>query len=357
MQPVLVCTEAGRPVGLAIDKIVDIVEERLDIELRTEAPGILGAAILRGKTAEIVDLSHYLGEALGARLDPKSGTGNHAIRLLLVDDSLFFRNMLAPLLKASGYEVTLAASAEEALALRERGAMFDLIVSDRYAGDGRHRACRAHQGRSALGTHPADRALLAHQPAPDREEPRGRLCELCRQVRPADADEHASGLLQTLGSGGMSAEDNGEQATEGLVTVVTGGQLFGLKVLRVRDVFVPRGLSQVPLAPPEVAGLLNLRGRIVTAIDVRRRLGLSPRTDGGTPVAVGIEERGELYGLIVDRVGDVVWLKPSSYDTNPANLDQRWAKVCAGVHRLDQGLLVVLDVDKVLNLTQFGVAA
>jgi two-component system, chemotaxis family, sensor kinase CheA len=70
MQPVLVFTEAGRPVGLAIDKIVDIVEERLDIELRTEAPGILGAAILRGKTAEIVDLSHYLGEARGARLIP-----------------------------------------------------------------------------------------------------------------------------------------------------------------------------------------------------------------------------------------------------------------------------------------------
>ena len=67
-----------------------------------------------------------------------------------------------------------------------------------------------------------------------------------------------------------------EQATEGYVTVVTGGQLFGLKLERVRDVFVPRGLSEVPLAPPEVAGLLNLRGRIVTAIDLRRRLGLPP---------------------------------------------------------------------------------
>jgi purine-binding chemotaxis protein CheW len=155
----------------------------------------------------------------------------------------------------------------------------------------------------------------------------------------------------------MSAENNDEQATEGYVTVVTGGQLFGFKLARVRDVFVPRGLSEVPLAPPEIAGLLNLRGRIVTAIDLRRRLGLPPRTDGGTPVAVGIEERGELYGLIVDRVGDVMWLKPSSYDHNPANLDQRWAKVCAGVHRLDQGLLIVLDVDKVLNLNQFGVAA
>ena len=156
----------------------------------------------------------------------------------------------------------------------------------------------------------------------------------------------------------MRVEGNDlDQATEGFVTVVTGGQLFGLRLERVRDVFVPRGLSQVPLAPPEVAGLLNLRGRIVTAIDLRRRLGLPPREDGGAPVAVGIEERGELYGLIVDRVGDVLRLTRSSYEPNPVNLDQRWAKVCAGVHRLDHGLMVVLDVDKVLDLSDLGVAA
>jgi len=156
----------------------------------------------------------------------------------------------------------------------------------------------------------------------------------------------------------MSADEiELEEATEGYVTVVIGGQLFGLRLERVRDVFVPRGLSQVPLAPPEIAGLLNLRGRIVTAIDLRRRLGLPPRSDGGSPVAVGIEERGELYGLIVDRVGDVLRLKRSSYDANPVNLDQRWSKVCAGVHRLDHGLMVVLDVDKILDLSRFGVAA
>jgi purine-binding chemotaxis protein CheW len=156
----------------------------------------------------------------------------------------------------------------------------------------------------------------------------------------------------------MRAEDSElDQATEGFVTVVTGGQLFGLRLERVGDVFVPRGLSQVPLAPPEVAGLLNLRGRIVTAIDLRRRLGLPPRDDGSAPFAVGIEERGELYGLIVDRVGDVLRLKRSSYESNPVNLDQRWAKVCAGVHRLDHGLMVVLDVDKVLDLRDLGVAA
>jgi purine-binding chemotaxis protein CheW len=155
----------------------------------------------------------------------------------------------------------------------------------------------------------------------------------------------------------MSAAHESGEATEGFVTVATGGQLFGLRLERVRDVFVPRGLSPVPLAPPEIAGLLNLRGRIVTAIDLRRRLGLPPRSDGGTPVAVGIEERGELYGLMVDRVGDVLRLKPSTYDANPVNLDQRWAKLCAGVHRLDHGLMVVLDVDKILDLSQFGVAA
>jgi purine-binding chemotaxis protein CheW len=155
----------------------------------------------------------------------------------------------------------------------------------------------------------------------------------------------------------MTTSAKFEEATEGFVTVVTGGQLFGLPLDRVRDVFVPRGLSIVPLAPPEIAGLLNLRGRIVTAIDLRLRLGLPAREDGATPVAVGIEERGELYGLIVDRVGDVLRLERSTYEPNPANLDQRWGAVCAGVHRLDRELMVVLDVDKILDLGRLGVAA
>ena len=147
------------------------------------------------------------------------------------------------------------------------------------------------------------------------------------------------------------------QTTEGFVTVVTAGQLFGLKLERVRDVFVPRGLSRVPLAPPEVAGLLNLRGRIVTAIDLRRRLGLGPRDEAGAAVAVGIEERGELYGVIVDKVGDVLWLarchpRGQSRQSRPA-----LGAVCAGVHRLEHGLMVVLDVDKVLDLTCCRAAA
>jgi purine-binding chemotaxis protein CheW len=160
-----------------------------------------------------------------------------------------------------------------------------------------------------------------------------------------------------MGCGGMSGEANHEKATEGFVTVVTAGQLFGLKLERVRDVFVPQGLSSVPLAPPEVAGLLNLRGRIVTALDLRRRLGLPPQEVGMPTVAVGIEERGELYGLIADRVGDVLWLKPSDHEAIPANLDARWEQICSGVYRLDGQLMVVLDIDKVLDFSQFGAAA
>lgn len=155
----------------------------------------------------------------------------------------------------------------------------------------------------------------------------------------------------------MSNEGRHDAVTEGFVTVMTAGQLFGLHLDRVRDVFVPQGLSSVPLAPPEIAGLLNLRGRIVTAIDLRRRLGLSPREEAMPAVAVGIEERGELYGLIADEVGDVLWLDPSNCEMKPANLDARWAQVCTGVHRLDDDILVVLDVDKILDFSQFGAAA
>lgn len=154
----------------------------------------------------------------------------------------------------------------------------------------------------------------------------------------------------------MNRGTNDEQS-EGFVTVFTAGQLFGMKLERVRDVFVPQALSTVPLAPPEVAGVLNLRGRIVTALDLRRRLGLPPREDGKPTVAVGIEDRGELYGLIADKVGDVMWLPASQYEAAPANLDPRWAQVCAGVYRLDGRLLVVLDVDKILDFSQFGAAA
>jgi purine-binding chemotaxis protein CheW len=140
----------------------------------------------------------------------------------------------------------------------------------------------------------------------------------------------------------------GEQLIE-YVTVMIGGQLFGLQISRVQDVFMPDRLTRVPLAPPEIAGVLNLRGRIVTTIDMRRRLGLPPRDDNKPSMAVGIELKGESYGLLIDTVGEVMKLSEATLEPNPVNLDPRLARVSGGVHRLDGQLMVILDVDYVLN--------
>src|ERR1700675_3485656 len=104
------------------------------------------------------------------------------------------------------------------------------------------------------------------------------------------------------------------------VTAVIGGQLFGLPILRVQDVFMPERLTRVPLAPPEIAGVLNLRGRIVTLIDMRCRLGLEKREDDGPCMAIGVESRGESYGLLIDSVGEVLKLDDAACEANPVNL-------------------------------------
>jgi purine-binding chemotaxis protein CheW len=141
------------------------------------------------------------------------------------------------------------------------------------------------------------------------------------------------------------------------VTVMIGSQLFGMAVCDVQDVFSPQAITRVPLAPPEVGGVLNLRGRIVTAIDVRQRLGLPGRKDGLSSMAVGIEKDGESYGLIVDQIGEVLRLELKKLERIPENLDPRWRKVSKGVYRLEDTLLVVLDVDLLMNFDNAARAA
>jgi purine-binding chemotaxis protein CheW len=141
------------------------------------------------------------------------------------------------------------------------------------------------------------------------------------------------------------------------VTVTVGEQLFGLPIERIHDVFIPTSITPVPLAPPEIVGLLNLRGRVVTALCVRRRLGMQPRESDAEAMAVGLEYNGESYGLLVDSVGEVLRLPVDSRQPNPVHLDPRWANLSRGVHRLDNKLLVVLDIDGVLALETHDKAA
>jgi two-component system chemotaxis sensor kinase CheA len=117
--------------GLIVDEIVDIVDERLRIELASQRPGVLGSAIIKGQATEVVDIAHYLPLAFEDWLAWAGGRPNRSpVRVLLIDDAPFFRNMLAPVLKAAGYAVTPAASGQEALALFEGGERFDIVVTD-----------------------------------------------------------------------------------------------------------------------------------------------------------------------------------------------------------------------------------
>jgi purine-binding chemotaxis protein CheW len=134
------------------------------------------------------------------------------------------------------------------------------------------------------------------------------------------------------------------------VTMTIADQLFGIPVLTVQDVLGSQRITRIPLAPPEVAGALNLRGRIVTAMDVRRRLDLPSREAGKAGMSVVVDHNGELYSLIVDSVGEVLSLPNDAFERNPATLDPKWREVSAGIYRLDGKLLVVLEVSRLLDI-------
>jgi purine-binding chemotaxis protein CheW len=136
------------------------------------------------------------------------------------------------------------------------------------------------------------------------------------------------------------------------VTIMLGEQLFGLPIRRVHDVFLTTNITSVPLAPPQIVGLLNLRGRVVTAISLRQRLGMPLAPEGqASQMALGIEDKSEAYALIVDKIGEVLKLDATTLEANPVHLDPAWAQVSSGIHRLQDRIMVILDIDAVLDFS------
>ena len=206
-QPILVFADDRRSMGLVVDEIVDIVEERLNIEVGGSPDGILGSAVIKGQATEVIDVGHFLPMAFPDWFTRKEMTPSASAQsVLLVDDSAFFRNMLAPVLKAAGYKVRVAPNAQEGL---DRAALGPDLRrgADRYrnARHERVRVRRNHPGRPAL-EHDADhRAVLAGVAGGDRARPAGRLPRLRRQVRPSRPDRGAEGTdRRTAPRGGMS---------------------------------------------------------------------------------------------------------------------------------------------------------
>ena len=147
----------------------------------------------------------------------------------------------------------------------------------------------------------------------------------------------------------LERTDHATREDQVYVTLTVAGQLCGIPVLGVRDILAEQPITRIPLAPPDIAGSLNLRGRIVTAIDIRCRLNLPPAKPGEKRMSVVAEQGGELYALLVDQVSEVMSLNATLFERNPPTLDRNWALFSSGIYRLDGRLLVILDVARLLD--------
>ncbi len=206
-QPVLVFSDHERSMGLLVDEIVDIVEEKLNVEISAAKTGLLGSAIVAGKATEVIDAGYFLTQAFsdwfGGGEESTTFGELHHNRVLLVDDSPFFRNLLTPLLHVAGYQVTTAENPAQALRLQEDGIDFDVIVSDiEMPGmNGFDFATTVRKGGRWQGTPMI--ALSSHATARDLEH--GRMAGFNDYVAKFDRDGLLQTLQETLGSAGGQA--------------------------------------------------------------------------------------------------------------------------------------------------------
>ena len=133
-------------------------------------------------------------------------------------------------------------------------------------------------------------------------------------------------------------------------TFVVDQLLFGVGVEKVQEVIRYQQMTRVPLAPSVVKGLINLRGQIVTAVDLRRRLGLRERAATDLPMNVVIRHEDGAVSLLVDEIGDVLEVEQESFELPPGTLAGEARELIRGVYKLKDALLIALDTDKMLNL-------
>lgn len=140
------------------------------------------------------------------------------------------------------------------------------------------------------------------------------------------------------------------QANCQFATFFVSDIFFGVDVLRVQEVLRFQPMTRVPLAPEVIEGLINLRGQIVTAVDMRRRLRLEPRASGQAPMNMVIRNEEGAISLLVDEIGDVLDLDPATYEPPPVNLDKATREIIGGIYKVKEKLLLVLDPDRTVDL-------
>lgn len=133
------------------------------------------------------------------------------------------------------------------------------------------------------------------------------------------------------------------------LTLSVGKQQFGIAVNNIRDVIIPTEITTVPMVTREVIGLINLRGRIVTAVDIREILDIDSTYNLDTSMSVVVDFRGDLYSLIVDKVGEVVTTNLSNIEENPEHLEEKWLEIAIGIYTANQDLIVLIDIAKLIK--------
>ena len=142
--------------------------------------------------------------------------------------------------------------------------------------------------------------------------------------------------------------------TKQFCTFFLNGLFFGVEVLKVQEVIRYQEMTRVPLAPVTIQGLINLRGQIVTAIDLRRRLDLPPRGEEQLPMNVVVRSDDGAVSLLVDEIGDVVEIEEDIYEAPPETLKGVARELIQGVYKLKERLLLILDTEKTINLAAAG---
>jgi len=142
------------------------------------------------------------------------------------------------------------------------------------------------------------------------------------------------------------------EETKQFVTMNVDGQLFGIPVLTVQDILRPQKITSIPLSPPEILGSINLRGRIVTVINMRARLHLPEHENVDECMQVVVDHKDDQYSLVVDSVGEVLTLPLADFETSPPNMESNWLEVSLGIYRLKTNLMVVLDIENLLRFVK-----
>ncbi|MCI4678817.1 chemotaxis protein CheW [Rhodoblastus acidophilus] len=141
-------------------------------------------------------------------------------------------------------------------------------------------------------------------------------------------------------------------ALDGYFSIKVADDVFGLSVTRVQTIFRIGSVTRAPGGPRDIVGLVNLRGKIVTAVSLRRRLGLRPEDGGAGSLAIGIEHGGEAFALLVDEIGDVLSLAPDTAIAPPPHIARGRAKFAAAYHRIAGRIMPLLNIDAVFDFSE-----